>query len=90
MATVKDAFLGFAAAQIMAPVVKRRVFGEEYLSANDYMVAYQGAYDTGVALGFVLRNQASEFVRLFCAPGHEHQLLDYLHTLVQSELVVLQ
>ena len=52
-----------------------------------YLFVYQRAFETGVALGYAYRRKITAFARLLCAPGHEVDLVAFMHQLAENRVV---
>jgi hypothetical protein len=83
---VGDSLASYIAAQVVGTRIKRPLFGKPFLSGSDYIVAFQIAYDTGVALGWLFRDNPTVLVTLFSQPGRESDLQEHLRQVGHSQI----
>jgi len=74
------------ATSIIAPALKKRLFSTPYIPFPRYLGCYQVAFETGSVLGHAFRDKLATFVRLFCEPGREEELIIAMQELAQQKI----
>lgn len=85
-----NSLLPYLAGFFLAPFVKSGVVWGRYVQVGHCVVAAQVAFETGALLGYHFRERFPVFVKLFCEPGKETELANYLKELARSRMASCQ
>jgi len=78
--------LAHIAHSIIAPRLKRRLFGPPYLPLVTYLLVYQEAFEIGVVLGYAYRDRMLVFARLLCSSGSESGFVGSMQDLASKRI----
>lgn len=70
--------LAYLAHESLKPIIRRGMFSREHVLFGDYMPRAVFLYEVGAALGYIFRDRATTFAKLFSDPGREADVLNQL------------
>ena len=85
-----EGLLVYMAQQMIALIIRKGLFSEEYIFFADYMSSSQFLCETGAVLGYTFRDRMTTFVKLFCEPGRESGLVATMGDIAATHLQELK
>lgn len=64
-----------------------KLFGERYITCARYLGCYEQAFESGAVLGHAFSGRLATFALLFCDPGREQELADWMRQAAQEHFI---